>query len=184
MGVLWRKQCPPTWPKWARNWATTRGSLTRRLSGLGQGFEVQAVYQGAGPVAYTAAPPECTQPGWMRQRLVRLHVGGQVVVLAQTLLKTDGPVNDWHFWRGLGNRSLGSVLFSDPTVQRGCLYFARLPAHEPWVKALVGEQFAGQPSAVGTQRIWYARCSRFTRGRGRTPLWVMEVFLPQLGNHL
>jgi chorismate lyase len=184
MGVRWRKQCPPTWPNWARDWAKTRGSLTRRLSGLGHGFEVQAVYQGATPVIRAKAPPECNTPGWMRQRLVRLRVGGQAMVLAQTLLKIDGPVNDWHFWRALGNRSLGSVLFSDPGVKRGRLYFARLPAHEPWVLALLGEQAAGHARAAGTDKVWYARCSRFSRGRGRTPLWVMEVFLPQLEIHL
>lgn len=115
----------------------------------------------------------------MKQRLVRLSVGGQTVVLAQTLMSMHGPATDWPFWKGLGRRSLGSRLFTDPLVQRGDLFFARLPARHPWVMQLL----EGRPDVGGecsSTRIWYARCARFDRKPGRTPLWVMEVFFPSL----
>jgi chorismate lyase len=166
---------------WARRWATSRGSLTKRLIGLGQGFDVQLVALGTAYVSHgPVQPPSCSTVGTMKQRLVRLKVGGQTVVLAQTLMSMNGVATDWPFWKGLGRRSLGSRLFTDPLVHRGDLFFARLPAKHPWVMRL----FEGQPAQVGLDlssvRVWYARCARFDRKPGRTPLWVMEVFLPSL----
>jgi chorismate lyase len=174
--VAWTRHCPPGWPLWARDWATTQGSLTQRLVGLNKGFKVEPVVQGKARVLLDAAQ----RKQMMRQRLVRLHVNGAPVVLAQTLVKMDGPVNDWHFWRGLGSRSLGTVLFSDPQVKRGELYFARLPFRQAWVQQLLSPALRTEMKKMGQGRVWYARCARFSRKPNRTPLWVMEVFLPQL----
>lgn len=187
--VVWTRHCPPAWPLWARNWACTKGSLTQRLVGLNKGFRVEPVLQGMAHIKQgPALPPQCNEKGWagqlMRQRLVRLHVGNSPVVLAQTLVKVDGPVNDWHFWRGLGNRSLGSVLFSDPEVKRGSLFFARLPFEQPWVQQLLSPALLAEMRKTGQGRDWYARCAKFSRKPNRTPLWVMEVFLPQLENYI
>jgi chorismate--pyruvate lyase len=183
--VVWTRNCPPTWPAWARNWAKTKGSLTLRLSGLKRGFQVEPVVQGT--VLKSPGKPlpdDLATGGLMRQRLVRLHVNNAPVVLAQTLVKMDGAVNDWHFWRGLGSRSLGSVLFSDPRVKRGDLYFARLPLGQAWVQQLLSPQLRAEMNTLGSGRVWYARCARFSRQPDRTPLWVMEVFLPQLESYL
>jgi chorismate lyase len=180
-GVVWTRHCPPAWPEWARNWARTRGSLTQRLVGLNKGFRVEPVAQGKALVK----PRSVGARGqMMRQRLVRLHVNNAPVVLAQTLVKVDGCVNDWHFWRGLGTRSLGTVLFSDPGVKRGDLFFARLPFDQAWVKQLLSPAMLAEMKYTGQGRIWYARCARFSRKPDRTPLWVMEVFLPQLENYI
>ena len=180
---MWHSHCPRVWPVWAQRWATTKGSLTKRLVGLGRGFEVQVLGQGAvcvrnGP----SLPPSSKGGGVMRQRLVRLMVEGQAVVFAQTLLGGNGLVNDWHFWNGLGQQSLGSKLFTDPLVRRGPLFFARLPAKHPWVvQVLRGAQLdALWLNQRQHARIWYARCARFERKPCQTPLWVMEVFLPAL----
>jgi chorismate lyase len=179
------RQCPASWPAWARNWAGTRGSLTRRLLTLNAGFEVEPCLQTLAHVGLlTGLPPGHRQAGMMRQRLVRLHVNNQPVILAQTLIKTDGAVNDWHFWHGLGKRSLGSVLFADPRVQRSSLYFARLPANQAWVLSLLPPRLRKEAIKAGRTPAWYARCARFSRQPHRTPLWVMEVFLPQLENFL
>ncbi|MCE2745609.1 MAG: chorismate lyase [Burkholderiales bacterium] len=183
--VKWTSHCPPSWPVWARNWASTPGSLTRRLVGLNKGFKVEPVAQGKVLIKNGPGTKGRGASGQaMRQRLVRLHVNNAPVVLAQTLVKTDGPVNDWHFWRGLGTRSLGTVLFSDPQVKRGELYFARLPLRQPWVQQLLPPALKAEMNRPGTARVWYARCARFSRKPNRTPLWVMEVFLPQLEHYL
>jgi len=183
--VVWTRHCPPSWPVWARNWASTQGSLTRRLVRLNQGFKVEPVVQGRVLVKHGPGfRPHGLRGQMMRQRLVRLHVGNAPVVLAQTLVKMDGPVNDWRFWRGLGTRSLGSVLFSDPQVKRGELHFARLPLGQAWVWQLLDPRLRIEMNKIGQGRVWYARCARFSRKPERTPLWVMEVFLPQLQNYL
>lgn len=178
--VVWTRHCPPSWPAWARNWAGTQGSLTRRLVGLNKGFKVEPVVQGRVLVKHR----QSLKGQMMRQRLVRLHVDNVPVVLAQTLVEMDGPVNDWRFWRGLGTRSLGSVLFSDPQVKRGELYFARLPLQQAWVWQLLDPRLRIEMNKIGQGRVWYARCARFSRRPERTPLWVMEVFLPQLQNYV
>lgn len=181
---MWHSQCPASWPVWARHWASSKGSLTKKLVALNQGFEVQPVVQSTTCIQNGPnLPPQCAKAGMMRQRLVRLHVGGQAVVFAQTLLTMDGPVNDWRFWNGLGKRSLGSMLFRDPRVKRGPLFFAKLPAWQPWVMALIGEGVDGMATTPHRNaRVWYARCARFEHAKGQTPLWVMEVFLPTLKN--
>ncbi|HEX4879474.1 MAG TPA: chorismate lyase [Limnobacter sp.] len=180
----WQPVCPPGWPAWAKHWASTKGSLTLRLQALHAGFTVQPVRQVLVGVSHAPHQPAlCTRRGVMRQRLVRLVVGGHAVVLAQTLVQADGPRNDWRFWRGLGARSLGSVLFADPRVKRGRLYFARLPARHPWVLRLLDEDGRREVLRRHAGKYWYARCARFEMRAGHTPLWVMEVFLPQLQNH-
>lgn len=163
--------------------------------GLKQGFDVERVYQGMGLVTGLDADMLGLPVGRrVKARRVRLHVGGlindgkalekQAVVLAQTLMAVNGPVCDWPFWRGLGSRSLGSVLFSDPGVKRGPLYFAKLPASTPWVRSLLENQTPGNgevhPKACTTTPEFYARCAQYKRGKGTTPLWVFEVFLPAL----
>ncbi len=191
---IWHSQCPPTWPEWARQWAGSKGSLTLRLMGLNRGFDVEPVFQGLGRVTGLDADMLGLPVGRrVKARRVRLHVGQRVerpeakrpVVLAQTLMAVNGPVCDWPFWRGLGSRSLGSVLFSDPGVERGQLYFAKLPASTPWVMGLLecdnllGIQRSGGDTAT-PHTEFYARCAQYRRGQGTTPLWVFEVFLPAL----
>lgn len=176
-GVVWHDTCPATWPQWAREWACSRGSLTRRLVALGGGFAVQPWQQGVARVRVGSRPVGAGHERVMRRRLVTLKVQGQAVVLAQTLMAVRGARSDWPFWNGLGNRSLGSMLFTNPAVRRGPLMFASLPASTPWVLGLCKVQGL---TTQGHER-WYARCARFELGRGVTPLWVMEVFLPRLG---
>lgn len=169
--------------------------------GLNQGFGVEPVYQGLGRVTGVETDLLGLPVGLrVKARQVRLHVGlvgqsKQAVVLAQTLMAVNGPVCDWPFWRGLGSRSLGSALFSDPSVERGPLYFAKLPNHTPWVRKLLEESVACQANGneptdgcrfkFSIERHldlpeFYARCAQYKRGQGTTPLWVFEVFLPAL----
>lgn len=163
--------------------------------GLNQGFSVEPVFQGLGRVTGLETDLLGIPVGQrVKARQVRLHLGTTEqpkldVVLAQTLMAVDGPVCDWPFWRGLGSRSLGSVLFSDPSVERGPLYFAKLPKHTPWVRGLLD---GCVPCPAGPEALhqliekqltlpeFYARCAQYKRGQGTTPLWVFEVFLPAL----
>jgi chorismate--pyruvate lyase len=157
--------------------------------GLKKGFEVQPVVQGKVllkrrsnlPLINQEDGPWCSR---MRRRLVRLKVNNTPVVLAQTVVKIDGFANDWRFWKGLGKSSLGSVLFSDPKVKRSELYFARLPYGHAWVQQLLTPQIQADMNKSPFSRVWYARCAKFSRQPNRTPLWVMEVFLPQLEHYI
>lgn len=185
----WRAVCPPTWPVWARRWAASAGSLTVRLKAIGPGFAVSVVRLGFTQLRKRPGrPAQCTVQGRCAQRCVVLSVADVPLVLAQTVMWRPGKASDWPFWQGLGSRSLGSVLFTDPSVRRGTVYFRKLPLGTPWVMDLInGPAMRGDRTrclAYATQMNgWFARSARFERGSGQTPLWVMEVFLPTLQTH-
>ena len=196
--VVWHSHCPATWPQWARDWAKTRGSLTKRLQGLeycldkgtenAGRFFVQPVQQGLKQLPATDALFLKKRAGSkVRQRLVRLGIAGKqgsTLVLARTLVGMNGARNDWGFWKTLGSRSLGTMLFFDPKVKRGPLFYARLAANEKWVQQLLrsvtGEQALIEMPQQANASFWYARMARFKRPPGTTPMWVFEVFMPAL----
>ncbi|MBE7421665.1 MAG: chorismate lyase [Zoogloeaceae bacterium] len=66
----------------------------------------------------------------------------------------------------LGNRPIGSVLFSDPGIRRGQLVYKKLDARHPLRHIL-----------VRNETLW-ARRSVFVRDK--TPLLVNEVFMPEI----
>ncbi|MDX1656372.1 MAG: chorismate lyase, partial [Candidatus Competibacteraceae bacterium] len=71
----------------------------------------------------------------------------------------------------LGNRSLGEVLFSDPTVTRGAVEVARVgPASWLHQRAWPGPRHDLRP-------LWGRRSLFWLAGR---PLLVCELFLPDL----
>jgi chorismate--pyruvate lyase len=73
--------------------------------------------------------------------------------------------------RGLGNRSLGTLLFTHPLVKRHSLHFKVLQPHHFLYRSATAS--LNEPPA----RLW-ARRSLFTL-RG-APLLVTEVFLPEI----
>ena len=91
------------------------------------------------------------------------------VVFAHTVmpLAPRHPFDQRFF--ALGQRSLGSLLFSDPRIARGRLEFRALDRRH--------RLYRSAEAALGPQPGWlWARRSRF--GRGAKGLLVNEVFLP------
>lgn len=166
----WRTVCNPNWPQATVDWLRTQGSLTVRLSRTFGQFRVQVRFQGCAIVLADEARALRVLPKrQVRARDVTLWAGGEARVLAHTAVTWLGPQSDWPFWRQLGTRSLGTVLFRDRRVQRGALAFARLPDRHP---------LAQQASATSRNRgPWFARRAVYRRAAGRTPLLVTEVFI-------
>lgn len=176
-----RDHCPASWPKWARSWAGSSGSLTARLVSVGMGFAVQPTDQGLSLLtAEQAFWLNQSRSAKVRTRGVHLQVGDEVVVAARTWMLLNGSRCDWRFWNGLGKRSLGTMLFSDPLVKRGKVYYRQLPAVSPWVVRLLGAPLYQDLLSRYRPSRWYVRAARFTRAPHHTPLWVFEVFLPGL----
>lgn len=176
-----RSVCPGHWPFWARRWASSPGSLTANLLALDQGFRVEQLGQGLINLAMEQCHWVSLGKGSsVRARSVLLHVNQTPVVAARTWIAKNGPRCDWRFWSGLGSRSLGTVLFSDPRVKRGAVHYKKLPSDSRWVRALLGE-----PMLKGLRERylldgWFVRGARFDCSPYNTPLWVFEVFLPTL----
>lgn len=153
-----------------RPWLEERGSLTARIRARCDRFRVQCLRQCLAPIGSEEAAclglPAGTRV-WMRE--VLLLADEVPVVFAHTVMP---PVPrhpfDQRFF-ALGQRSLGSLLFSDPRIARGRLEFRALDRRH--------RLYRGAEAALGplSGRLW-ARRSRF--GHGAKGLLVNEVFLP------
>lgn len=166
----WRQHCSPVWSKQSADWLKTRGSLTVRLQATHGGFRVEVRRQGTGTVlADEARAMGVRVQTQVRLRQVTLWAGDRPRVVAHTAVRWLGLQSDWPFWRQLGSRSLGTVLFRDRRVQRSPLQFAKLPSRH-----VLARQAA---QASGHSGPWLARRALYKRASGRTPLMVTEVFL-------
>jgi len=153
-----------------RPWLEERGSLTARIRAHCQDFRVQCLRQERAPVGMEEAASLGLAAGtlvWVRE--VLLLADGVPVVFAHTVM----PCRPRHpfdtRFGALGQRSLGSLLFSDPRISRGRLEFRSLDGRHALYRRTAAA-LGGQPATL------WARRSRF--GRGAKGLLVNEVFLP------
>lgn len=155
-------------------WLTHTGSLTQRLIDRLGDFHVQRLHQHrARCLADEAQAVGLVYPQQVMERDVLLYCHDRAVVYAHTVLPLDANAGQWPLFSGLGNRSLGTMLFQDPLVRRGSLHFARLRPDHPLMQR-VHRQSLHLPPTLSLM----ARRSLFTR-RGSS-LLVTEVFLPAL----
>ena len=160
-------------PSFLRPWLLEPGSLTARLQAHSRHFEVRLLRQSHG----VCRPDQArmiglARAGRVREREVLLYCDGEPVVYAHTVTALSSAA-DWPFFHRLGQRSLGTALFSDPLIARGCLQHARLHARH----ALARRAAAAAP-ACRSERVLHARRCLYRRHRGL--LLVTELFLPTL----
>lgn len=126
----WSNRChqlPALLPSLWRDWLFDQGSLTARLSALAPGsFQVRVLDQRIGQPSQLERQRlqlSAAQPIWIRE--VALCLGEDDVVYARTAV----PLTTLRNWgcqlRGLGRRSLGSFLFSQPGIERQPLWVNR-----------------------------------------------------------
>lgn len=103
-------------------------------------------------------------------REVSLCCAGRPLVFARTLIPIDTLRASNGKLGRLGNRPLGSLLFSDPRISRGVMEFARLlPGERLHRKAIEGLDL--------NSALWARRTLYYQDGQ---PLLVNEIFLPTL----
>jgi chorismate lyase len=151
-----RLAAPQPW----RNWLQDKGSLTQRLRAASQGqFSVRLLRLSyARPTRSEARALGLAPRRLALIREVELLGQGKPWVYARSVFPVGTLSGPQRQLKGVGSRSLGSLLFSDPTMQREPLQIAQLRLQ------------GGAP-------LW-ARRSVF-RLAGK-PLLVCEVFLPEL----
>ncbi|MGM0563149.1 MAG: chorismate--pyruvate lyase family protein [Pseudomonadota bacterium] len=146
-------------PSEYRSWIADTGSLTQRLVALSEGhFEVVPLREQWRGLSGPEANALKLRPGLrVLQREVELHCHGVACVYAHSLLPLP-VLQGRRALASLGNRSLGSVLFADPTLEREAMHALPPTADLPH---------------------WGRRsCFRI----GGHPLFVSEYFLPALFN--
>jgi chorismate lyase len=157
-----------------RHWLADPASLTTKLVARCDEFSVQLLHQHQRRcLADEFKAIGLTRRTRVWEREVLLQCDGQAVVFAHTVVPLSNSAADWPLFSALGNRSLGSTLFSDPQVIRGPLHFARLQATHPLMqraRAATDGQCLGQSL--------YARRSLFRRHDG--VMLVTELFLPSI----
>ncbi|MGY8871916.1 MAG: chorismate--pyruvate lyase family protein [Pseudomonadales bacterium] len=151
-----RLHAPLCWQRWL----TDRASLTQHLISASNGkFRVEVVRQGwARPTRSEALALGIPLRQLALIREVHLLGNDQVWVYARSIIPASTMTGRERQLSHVGNRSLGSILFSDPTMHRGPLQISRL-------------QLSNQ------QTVWARRSKFFLSGK---PLLVCEVFLPAL----
>ncbi len=155
-----------------RPWLHDHGSLTARIRQRCTQFAVQPVRSGLARIAYDEASALGIAPHqFAYSREVFLHADGKAVVFAHSACHADDLRGAWQAMKGLGNRSLGSLLFTHPLVVRHPLHFAALRPHHPLYQSAVCA------TDSRPERLW-ARRSLFTLHGA--PLLVTEVFLPEI----
>jgi chorismate--pyruvate lyase len=157
-----------------RSWLTEPDSLTARCQRACTDFRVRVLRYGKGraladeSISNSAGGAAGRGLAWVRE--VALECDGRPVIFAHTTLATapNGRLSRW--MAGLGNRSLGSLLFTYPGFERGAIEFLRLDARHPLYRraAALGE--------VGAT-LWARRSLHRLGGQ---QVLVTEVFLPAI----
>lgn len=160
-------------PAAIRHWLTESGSLTAKLIAYSNAFRVQRIYQQHDVCwADEFAEIGLNNVAKVHAREVLLHCDGIPAVYAHTVLPLNSNAKQWPLFKTLGEKSLGSTLFSDPKVQRSALQFARLQPNHPAVLR------ANLLTKNNLDRPLFARRSLFFRCGG--VMLVTELFLPTI----
>ncbi|MFY0675674.1 MAG: chorismate lyase [Neptuniibacter sp.] len=142
------------------SWLVDSGSLTQRLVKQSHGdFKVEVVRQGWFlPTRSEAKALNMRSRQFALVREVRLKGNGKDWVYARSIIPATTLTGRQRQLRMLGNRSLGHLLFSDPSMKRGPLQISHLKLNDG-------------------RKLWARRSVFFLSNK---PLLVCEVFLPEL----
>ncbi|MDE2388385.1 MAG: chorismate lyase [Betaproteobacteria bacterium] len=157
-----------------RVWLQDRGSLTRRIQERCAGFRVQPVFQSLSRVYGDEQDVMQLRPGELALvREVYLYCGDIPMVFAHSVVARKNLRGAWRGLSGLGNKSLGTVLFTNPRIKRTPLQFKKVGnGHFLYDRAC--SRLPEKPADL------WARRSLFTL-HGQSIL-VTEVFLPAILN--
>ncbi|ABI59384.1 chorismate lyase [Nitrosomonas eutropha C91] len=147
-------------------------SLTRLLQAHCEHFRVEPVFQ----TLATACIDELEVMNLRRQnqvlvREVYLRCNETPVVFAHSIVKKEHLRGAWRGLSRLGNRSLGTMLFTNPLIQRTPLAFKKLKPHHPLFERAC-KQLQMRPINLWARRSLFILL--------RQPILVTEVFLPAI----
>ncbi|UJP01360.1 MAG: chorismate lyase [Nitrosomonas sp.] len=157
-----------------RHWLQDRGSLTRRIQDRCGQFRVQRVFQSFSRIYGDESDVMGLRASELAMvREVYLYCGNTPVVFAHSVVAHKNLRGAWRGLSGLGNKSLGTVLFTNPRIKRTPLEFKKVSrGHFLYDRACA--RLPEKPA-----NLW-ARRSLFTL-HGQSIL-VTEVFLPAILN--
>lgn len=169
----WRTPQRRLMPTELTSWLTNSGSLTQRLKTHNKhDFSVQMLStHWMKPLPDECLSLDIPMTEMAYQREVKLMDGDQANVYARTVI----PLSTFQIMKQrfntLGNRSLGELLFTDPSVKRGAIEIACLkPGQWLYEMAVLDE-------SIRPVQLWGRRSHFYLSGK---KLLVNEIFLPSL----
>ena len=154
------------------SWLSDHSSLTLKLQAIGQKFHVEVKQQLAVTPAEMSLSCYFTSEDKVLVREVLLYCDGKPVVFAQTEIPFSTLTEEQAKLAEIGTRSLGEVLFQDPSMKRAEIEVAEF---------LVGSEvhrLCEQFNQVANFSLWGRRSLFYINNK---PLLVSEVFLPASG---
>lgn len=157
----------------ARGWLQNRGSLTQLIQQrCCSEFRVKPVFQSLAKACMDELDVmNLRQNELAMVREVYLYCGETPVVFAHSVVAEKNLRGAWRGLSGLGSRSLGTVLFTNPVVKRTPLRFKKLTSAHPLFRR------ACQKLQKKPLNLW-ARRSLFSLHE--QSILVTEVFLPPI----
>jgi len=167
----WQSPILQSLPSGLRSWLTDTGSLTRMLqANCEEAFSVALLAsQWQRPLTDEALLLGQPLLRLAYQREVHLMDGDKPQIYARTVVPLKTYVAKKQRFTALGNRSLGEMLFNEPSIKRGPLQVACLLPGEDLFE-MASKRLATRPA-----QLW-ARRSCFYLGDKN--MLVNEVFLP------
>jgi len=183
-----RRRAEPLWrpasrlnragiPEKYRPWLLDRSSLTERvIERCRGGFRVQLLSQERTRPLRGEAAALGIRPGTRAVvRQVRLMCGDTPWVYARTIIPPRTLARKSHRFTRLGARSLGAMLFADPSTERGEMEVTCLTPDDALFH-LAARGLGDRPPA-----IWGRRSLFHLSGK---PLLVCEFFMPQIADFI
>ena len=160
-------------PRKLAPWLSDKGSLTRRLKRYNQiDFSVQLLGNSwIKPLTDESLALGLSFSELSFQREVLLMNGSEANVYARTVVPRKTYMAMQHRFNQLGNKPLGELLFTDPTVRRGPIEIACLKPGQ-WLYEMALLEADERP-----EQLWGRRSQFYLSGQ---PLLVNEIFLPAL----
>ncbi len=157
-----------------RVWLQDRGSLTRRIQARCKHFSVKPVFQALSKVY----GDELEVMGLRHQevamvREVFLYCGGMPVVFAHSVIARKNLQGAWRGLSRLGNKSLGTLLFTNPRIRRTPLVFKKI-SHGHFLYDRACAHLSVKPVSLWARRSMFSLYGQ--------SILVTEVFLPNILN--
>lgn len=163
------RQLRPRLSSIQNDWLREPASLTARCQRQWPNFRLRLL--AFGPAPALADWPRRRWPKTLA-REVLLEGNGEPLIFARTELPAPRRGRLLRWLHGLGERSLGSLLFSHPGFIRGPIVSRRLDARHPLYHRALAT--AGLPTQAPAE-LWARRCWHHF---GSQRVLVCEVFLP------
>jgi len=167
----WHPPLVQSLPPSLRDWLTDSGSLTQQLTqACEQAFSVKLLRSGwERPLADESLLLGQPLGQWMFSREVHLLDGDKAEVYARTMVPKRTYQAMQARFETLGNRSLGQMLFNDPSLRRGDIEVACLQPEDRLFK-LATRHLDQLP-----EQLWARRSCFYLDDKG---MLVNEIFLP------